>query len=1680
MPSDQQLSRSNASPKSSPYDPFQHMIGHLAGAGRRSQIFHAIAEKSFLREQANHFDGFEQSAADVTLFVLPAALDEKDWNRFLRYALIAINLRGLAESLATEEVLRALAQADHLHLAEDVAARLSDPARRAAARAVLLTAGSYDDAGSRNLQDRIEEDLASAQPPGDAEAAAQRADALRAVARHVHVDPRQWQRWIAPLERWPRQAAAVWRTVAERWFDDGELTDPDLWNVVLPSIDGSEVLAEFLPGRLAALEVDDPGPILDRLSDLAGSDERLLWHSRVAFLGRRARKHPGDAFRRWQKWIADRRPPWSPELVEWGRELFGRLQDEQLDRLVESVDDPTVRAALQVVALEATPKDAELADAHRAAAALEAIGGIPSSSLRLHWSLRYLATPGVEATPVQVEALRAYLVAVCYEAPAEDLCRFLDLVARIRPDELPEQVDKVAWSPASRPRTMLTIVDLATEEQVLAHLFTHAERLALAVSPTEVEGFLVRGKLLRQLTCRLCLLRQDLHYLEKATNRLLPDEQEELHVTLAEVLANSGQPALAQEVWRRIRAPHRRLLTQFKVLPPTAWLDSLLDAGSRYAAMASVDAIEDERLGLTALLEVPDAPHELMQRYVRRIRGHHHQTLSVIRLARHAVAFEKVVYGRFRDWIGALELVRSALEVGSEHQLAALTPVLAELDAQRGGQAAVAGYLEAAERLITFESAPWPSRFRALEHLLGSIGPIFLPEGRLTRRRCRQAAAVLDAVARLPAGLDLPLLEGKPQTIPEAVRRQWHDLLPLVVAGVERLPPRVALMLDPSLRARFRFFGHLNPERATSRWLQSCLDACGILPSASAGDVSSHEQAEVIDLCLAGTEERVQRARELLAQKRPNPALLKALVYLLAARQPSWVPEIVCRLPPDSERTDLCMRLTAYGWLPPAAAEQLMPIIVPAESRGRPGSANSDDAWLRQLATLVGRFGVDPSGGTSEPLVRRLWASDLVQSRSIMGMAAIEALRHGERRHGEAALRLWLHAHLAPKPGARHPGGLRASAEVQEAIQQARALSPRADHPLHEPAGREDAEVTPQGAAVESNATPDTAPQIYRRWKRAAWREPRAKSRWSSQDSFLVAAFASALILFLEPALWPWDTGPLLRPWLIEPFATWIAGALVVGIAIKGWWFSRYLARRTSLEAFLPRWIRALRFLATSLPLFSLFTLAAWPKFIAMQPWRSTSRRRGEPALELPRPMSLSASPATPRRRRLDHRLDRLTGAAGYLALWSAADFLPCVWWGSWLASPMELTGDRRLMVFGICCALHLLACVGTIIYLWPRLRRPRGLKTLLPWCVPLLMLLPLPLSMLGFFTFLTADDPRQRREPLIRTAYYARSSIDRLPRWLAVKASLHERWRKMPWWQRWRRPPNLERAVVEGDVEPQRLRVYRLKTLLLILDGAAMMLVVFRLATWLPAWAPMITRAVHAVFYAAVALAALGLLSQIAGLLARLGRVRDLVMLLNRYPYGRYLMLTQLVLLLGMQVGGLLTEETTERLVTLTVAAALCAMVVGFVMILSPLKSLLEDSTPNSSMRDVLPWALFFLGISGASAAMILNETVRQVLMQLLRCCAWLTPLWAILFAARQAGWLLRPFQLRQLGSNELPRKVQASLAFLVLTAAVPLGGLAIPFWIYAYHRLWPRYRRYAGNNAGVLSANAAAPADS
>jgi hypothetical protein len=125
--------------------------------------------------------------------------------------------------------------------------------------------------------------------------------------------------------------------------------------------------------------------------------------------------------------------------------------------------------------------------------------------------------------------------------------------------------------------------------------------------------------------------------------------------------------------------------------------------------------------------------------------------------------------------------------------------------------------------------------------------------------------------------------------------------------------------------------------------------------------------------------------------------------------------------------------------------------------------------------------------------------------------------------------------------------------------------------------------------------------------------------------------------------------------------------------------------------------------------------------------------------------------------------------------------------------------------------------------------------------------------------------------------------------------------------------------------------------------------------------------------------------------------------------------------------------------------------------LLFSPFNFLL--ARPGRQTFMTLVWILLFFEIVVTGAVMCSQPELAPPFVILFHAAMALTPLWSLALFAGMGGWLLHPFRLRHLFDRRLPRSARGILAAVALTAALPLGGLAIPFWIYARHRLWPRY---------------------
>lgn len=947
----------------------RHLIDQLAQSLEWRRLCELIEERGFLAEMAEAH-GFERPGEDVEKHVLACALAVGDWDGFVRFAALACNLRSLAEDLAAPEILQALTRSDRIPLALDIAARIADPIHRAEARAVIASACGPGREPFGDLRRAISEDLQEVAATGAAEEAEAhaRAPSLIAIARLM--GPELDALWplclskLAPESEHPR----IHQAIAAAWLDRGNPHSPGLWSA-LKAVSDPRLLLEIAPEALAALTFDDPHAILERLGALFGNEDEVRRLALATFLGCLARAHSELALAAWEHWVANEAVPWSAQLIEAGHEVIGRLEPNRLEYLCAEIEDPTARAALRVVDLEHRRDD------DRAAAALTAVGEIPDGPERLHWSLRYVAARPCEPLGKvrnQVGAIAGFLYEMRYEAPAGDLRLFLDLVSRFREDELKAHLESVVWSPASRPDTLLTLVRETACEKVADLLLEGAERYAAAVSPSAAEGFQLRKELLIRAASRLCLLRQSTRDLGRVISRLLPEEEDELRAILAPQLGS-------REVAEGIRDRRRQLLALLASIPIKEAQGDLLTAQYLYRSMARIDVLEDEIRGISTLLKLPLDLSELAQKHVGTIRDTGIRLQALLRLAWHSLAFQESFYGGRPDRAAAIEMVRSAFNADTDSRLVAVTPQIAELGAQLGGGRAVAEFQEAARRIARLESIPWSNRLEALERLLAPISSIFLAPRQW--RGARHAAEVLETMARLPLQTDAG-------AVLEEIRSGWHEVLPILTATLDRLPEKVAPRVLRAFRKGLAF--PMNPQ-----------------------------QARLFDLCLLSPGERLKEASHRLGEPNPDLEEVRALVYLLAIPAPEKAIAALERLPEGVERDELGLRLIRNSRLPPEQIPALRLLLPSLEVSQRADAwlAPDQDTWCPALAALAARGEIDPSSPEHEPLVRLLWKRSSPKVLLDLGGAVREALRTGGRERGEVALRLWLHARLAPELG---------------------------------------------------------------------------------------------------------------------------------------------------------------------------------------------------------------------------------------------------------------------------------------------------------------------------------------------------------------------------------------------------------------------------------------------------------------------------------------------------------------------------------------------------------------------------------------------------------------------------------------------------------------------------------------
>jgi hypothetical protein len=554
--------------------------------------------------------------------------------------------------------------------------------------------------------------------------------------------------------------------------------------------------------------------------------------------------------------------------------------------------------------------------------------------------------------------------------------------------------------------------------------------------------------------------------------------------------------------------------------------------------------------------------------------------------------------------------------------------------------------------------------------------------------------------------------------------------------------------------------------------------------------------------------------------------------------------------------------------------------------------------------------------------------------------------------------------------------------------------------------------------------------EISRRWRRSL--SPAGRRQWKSWSA-VDAAWLSTWVLLMACL-------PLVVPdfpWPVPSVPFTAAGLTLIAatLVLNAWLVDRYLQARTPTGPLIPFGLRLLRLPVGALPLLNLALIAVW---------RDLVQRRIAKANQSMPPVPL--------------RLDRASvgghGTFGWVDLLVSSRLRA---WGSlvWLSAGniLLLLGVsvavargsdglfKQASVVGACLlALRVLGFLAASTWKWHQVRTLglEGWRRVAALAIPLCWWLPIWLLFLILILDALLDPESRRRETLVHRAFAGFRFADPVYGPEVLRSGTLLGWKRLP--------PRQETAQQKSQEttwsEERRRALYRLKVLLLGLDGIALGWIGAALAFGL-SWSSGGRWALVGVAVVLGSLAGAGMVELLRGRIG--GRtIRATLQAASYRVAGALFLLTGILL-------GVLFATGWEQL-----AGGVLAVVALGTFVIWWLGRLLVLGA--SQHADLLLWgglslALLTLGYSMMlfPPGILLRDATKAFFHLTL-----LLPLWHAVLGLRLGGSLLHPFSLASV-LRMLPRRPgQRTLFWMGATLFLPLGGLAVPFWIFRRQETW------------------------
>lgn len=531
----------------------------------------------------------------------------------------------------------------------------------------------------------------------------------------------------------------------------------------------------------------------------------------------------------------------------------------------------------------------------------------------------------------------------------------------------------------------------------------------------------------------------------------------------------------------------------------------------------------------------------------------------------------------------------------------------------------------------------------------------------------------------------------------------------------------------------------------------------------------------------------------------------------------------------------------------------------------------------------------------------------------------------------------------------------------------------------------------------------------------------------------LLASLAFLLVVLTDPVVW-WGVPPdFIFP--VPSLGLFLASLLF--LPLNGWLAHSFLTRWTPRDRERPRWVRAVRFAAASLFPFGDFAIVPfWRELLHRNPSWIRPRDDRPLRLTLPGPSggSFSQFPRRP-------VLERLYRSENFRVSLNIASALPFFLGGLMAADPDGALGRPGAIAVNL--GLHTVSFFGmsrAVDQFSYQAAGSRWTKLLPVSCWSLLI--PMPVNGAGLlYILLTVFG--SFHGTWIGALYSQRFDALRFPLWRQAGRAFRPALRGFSWADLTGRLPAAD-PPREGRSAGRREALARLTLLFVAPEAGLLTWAILKAGGWQLRESTLI-----ALMIIAVILALGGVLLQaVPGVAEKLGWER--VQALSPYLRSGALFLPEAGCLTGV-LGGAAAARGDVRLV-----GAILDLFTLFLAILGVVYALRGFVTKRFDLGQFSAWGLLY---SALATLTILLKAAPGDLAERAVILVLVVPFLHLLAGMALLPALLRPFTWKDIRDPRRPFGLRIVLALLSLTAVLPLGGLAAPFWIWARQSFWLRY---------------------